>query len=97
MMLFPDEEKQSTPYTWGTRITEFQIGPIAWHMFEPVVLVGCIDYKFYGSPRHHQTGFAYAVSGYQNRLPPDSHEATVEVPPELVIFGRYMGGGTYAN
>jgi hypothetical protein len=27
------------------------------------IVVGCIDYQFYGSGKHHQTGFAYQVIG----------------------------------
>jgi hypothetical protein len=35
----------------------------------PLGIVGCVDYTFESSPRHHQTGFAFLVSGSNGGSP----------------------------
>ena len=51
-------------------------------------LVGCVDYRIGGLPRHHQTRFAYRL--FQNNAPMGGQffRMGVFVPPQDLTFAR---------
>jgi hypothetical protein len=74
-----------------------------WNKFElssgpidiiPIALVGCVDYTYELSPRHHQTGFALDVLMKDGRLVLKSQ---APLAPESLILRSHPSGGHFAN
>jgi len=63
------------------------------------IIVGCVDYRYATSSRHHQTRFIYHVQRFDPATPPNifSIEVGREVPSSSVILIRYAFGGFVAN
>jgi hypothetical protein len=61
----------------------------------PIVLLGCVDYTYETSPRHHQTGFAFDIIMKDGRLPLKS---LVPLNPDSLALRRHViFGGQFAN
>ncbi len=60
----------------------------------PIALVGCVDYTYGTSRRHHQTGFALDVDLKDGRLPLRS---LAPIPPRSLILRQHPNGGHFAN
>jgi hypothetical protein len=60
----------------------------------PLILVGCVDYTFEASPRHHQTSFAFDVRMRDGRL---VLKSKTPLAPESLILMRLLFGGYSAN
>jgi hypothetical protein len=60
----------------------------------PIGLVGCVDYTYESSPRHHQTGFALDVLMKDGRLPLKS---MTPLAPESLMLRLHPVGGHFAN
>jgi len=60
----------------------------------PIALVGCVDYTYESSPRHHQTGFALDVLMRDGRLPLKSK---TPLAPQDLILREHSFGGHFAN
>jgi hypothetical protein len=60
----------------------------------PIGLVGCVDYTYENSPKHHQTGFAFDVIMNDGRLPLKS---LTPLNPSSLILRQHAIGGHFAN
>jgi hypothetical protein len=60
----------------------------------PIGVVGCVDYTYETSPRHHQTGFALDVLMKDGRLPLKS---LTPLAPNSLILRQHAIGGHFAN
>jgi hypothetical protein len=60
----------------------------------PIALVGCVDYTYETSRRHHQTGFAIDVLMKDGRLPLRS---LTPLAPSSLILRQHPEGGHIAN
>lgn len=60
----------------------------------PLALVGCVDYTFESSPRHHQTGFAYDVVTKDGGAILIS---TTPMEPSSIILRARLPGNYFAN
>jgi hypothetical protein len=60
----------------------------------PIALVGCVDYTYETSPRHHQTGFALDVDLKNGGLPLRSLSP---IAPSSLILRQHVIGGHFAN
>lgn len=70
-------------------------GPLKNRFFVPVV-VGCVDYKYGGSPKHHQTGFIYQIMRVDNPSQPLAIEIGSTLPAARIYFQPNLFGGVYA-
>jgi hypothetical protein len=59
-----------------------------------IALVGCVDYTYESSPRHHQTGFAFDVIMKDRRL---VLKSLTPLAPESLILMPHPTGGHFAN
>ena len=60
----------------------------------PITLVGCIDYTYESSPRHHQTGIAIDVLMKDGRL---ILKSLTPLAPESLTLRLHPFGGHFAN
>jgi hypothetical protein len=60
----------------------------------PIALVGCVDYTYETSPKHHQTGFALDVIMKNQGLPLKS---LTPLSPSSLILRQHAFGGHFAN
>ncbi|MBZ5679748.1 MAG: hypothetical protein LAO24_06560 [Acidobacteriia bacterium] len=74
-----------------------------WNKFElsrgpidliPIVLVGCVDYTYEASTRHHQTGFAYDVLTKDGLV---IAKSKTPLPPDSISFRAHPTGRFFAN
>jgi hypothetical protein len=74
-----------------------------WNKFElsqgpidliPVALVGCVDYTYRPSPRHHQTGFAVDVVTSSGGMPLKSMAPII---PSTLALREHARSGHFAN
>jgi hypothetical protein len=70
---------------------ELSQGPID---LAPVVLVGCVDYTYDSSSRHHQTGFAFDVLMRDGRI---LIKSKMPLDPDSVELMAHSFGGHFAN
>lgn len=56
----------------------------------PIALVGCVDYTYESSDRHHQTAFAFDVLMKDQRIPGKSK--TPIVPADLILMSHPTAG-----
>ncbi|MFZ3262825.1 MAG: hypothetical protein WA172_02395 [Terriglobales bacterium] len=84
------------------QITDAEINS-QWSKFElsqgpndllPVLLVGCVDYTYDSSPRHHQTGFAFDVLMKDGRI---LLKSKMPLQPNSVGLMEHSFGGHFAN
>jgi hypothetical protein len=98
-MLFPDghyDQRIGLQLSAGeldSQWSKFELGqgPID---LVPLTLVGCVDYTYQSSPRHHQTGFALDV-----RMKDGSSilKSKTPLPVESIILIEHPEGGHFAN
>jgi hypothetical protein len=60
----------------------------------PITLVGCADYTYESSPRHHQTGIAIDVLMKDGRL---VLKSLTPLAPDSLILRQHPFGGHFAN
>lgn len=60
----------------------------------PITILGCVDYTYETSQRHHQTGFAIDVLMKDGRLPLKS---LLPLAPSSLILRQHASGGHFAN
>ncbi len=60
----------------------------------PLVPIGCVDYTYTSSPRHHQTGFALDVLMKSGLL---VQKSQTPVAPEMLLLRDHSFGGHFAN
>lgn len=60
----------------------------------PVLLVGCVDYAYDASPRHHQTGFAFDVLTKDRGI---ILKSTIPLAPSSIMLMPHAFGGHFAN
>jgi hypothetical protein len=60
----------------------------------PIALVGCVDYTFESSQRHHQTGFVFEVLMRAGGL---VLRSKTPLAPESLMLIRHFPGGYFAN
>lgn len=60
----------------------------------PIILVGCVDYVFASSTRHHHTGFAFDVLMKDRLL---VLKSKTPLPPESILLMLHPSGGYFAD
>jgi hypothetical protein len=60
----------------------------------PIAIIGCVDYTYTTSPKHHQTGFAFDVLTKDGRLP---QKSLTPLPPNSLILRQHPFAGHFAN
>jgi hypothetical protein len=60
----------------------------------PIGLVGCVDYTYESSPRHHQTGFAFDIVLPNGGMPLRSLSP---IPPTSLVLRQHANGGHFAD
>jgi hypothetical protein len=74
---------------WSTfELSQGPIDPL------PVLLVGCVDYTYESSPRHHQTGFTFDVLMKDGRT---LLRSRIPLLPDSVGLMEHSFGGHFAN
>jgi hypothetical protein len=98
-VLFPDRSYKQE-ITMG--ITDTEINS-QWSKFElrqkpndliPVLIIGCVDYTYDSSPRHHQTGFAFDILMKDRRI---LLKSKMPLQPDSVGLMEHSFGGHFAN